>query len=194
MLNGVDVSSHNPSYEAKGLDFVFVKATEGTSYTNPERAEQVKVARRHGCVVGHYHYLRPGRALRPARITAQAKYFVKHCGAREGDILALDWEKDPKGRRATSSQKDEFLHKVKQLRPGHRVILYTNRDLWSDPGTGDYTGDGLWIADYRKAGDPKIDHEWLFHQYTSEPLDKNVGKFPSRAALKQWAAVHHDDD
>ncbi|MFB4315919.1 glycoside hydrolase family 25 protein [Actinomadura sp. 21ATH] len=195
MLDGVDVSSHNPEYEAKGLDFVFIKATEGTSYTNPRRDEQAKTARRARCVVGFYHFLKPGRGLRPARITAQAKHFVKHCQARDGDILALDWETDPQGRRATSAQKDKFLRKVKELRPEHRIVLYCNRDLWTDPGTGDHTGDGLWIADYRKAGEPRVkDDDWLFHQYTSTPLDKNVGRFPSRAALKRWATFQSDGE
>jgi GH25 family lysozyme M1 (1,4-beta-N-acetylmuramidase) len=193
MLHGVDVSSHNPSYDPKGLDFVIVKATEGRSYVNPRRADQAAKAREAGCVVGFYHFLRAGRGLRPARIAAQARYFVKHCEARDGDILALDWETDPKGRRATSAQKDKFLREVKKLRPGHRVLLYVNSSLWKDPGTTDHVGDGLWIADYREAGEPRIgDDEWLFHQYTSKPLDKNVAKFPSRAALKKWAARGDD--
>ncbi|MFB4309526.1 glycoside hydrolase family 25 protein [Actinomadura sp. GTD37] len=188
MLHGVDVSSYNPSYDADGLDFVIVKATEGRSYTNPERAKQAARARDAGCVVGFYHFLHGGRGLRLARISAQARYFVEHCGAEDGDFLALDWETDPRGRRATSAQKDKFLRKVKKLRPGHRVILYCNRDLWTRKDTGDYNADGLWIADYRKAGHPLIDDEWLFHQYTSKPLDKNVAKFKSRAALKEWAS------
>ncbi|MFI0366570.1 glycoside hydrolase family 25 protein [Actinomadura sp. 1N219] len=189
MLHGVDVSSHNPSFESEGLDFVIVKATEGRSYTNPRRERQAAQARRDGCVVGFYHFLLGRRGLSPARITAQARYFVEHCGAEDGDILALDWETDPKGRRATSAQKDKFLREVKKLRPAHKLILYVNRDLWTRESTGDYKADGLWIADYREAGDPLIKDKWLFHQYTSEPLDKNVADFKNRDALKEWAST-----
>ncbi|MFD0687497.1 glycoside hydrolase family 25 protein [Actinomadura fibrosa] len=193
MLHGVDVSSYDSSFDVDGLAFVFVKATEGRGYINPRRADQTARAREAGCVVGFYHFLLGGRPLRPARIKAQAKYFVKHCGARDGDILAVDWERDPKGRRASSAQKDLFLRTVKELRPDHRVILYCNRSLWTDPGTTHDCGDGLWIADYRKAGEPLIDDAWLFHQHTSEPLDKNVAKFKSRAALKKWATGADDE-
>lgn len=189
MLHGVDVSSYNPTYDTDGLDFVIVKATEGHSYTNPYRGKQADRARDAGCVVGFYHFLHGGHGLRLARISAQARYFVKHAGAKDGDILALDWETDPHGRRPTSGQKDKFLRKVKKLCPGHRVILYCNRDLWTKKGTGHYNGDGLWIADYRKAGDPLIHDEWVFHQYTSKPLDKDVARFRSKDALKKWASA-----
>ncbi|WP_242907401.1 glycoside hydrolase family 25 protein [Actinomadura terrae] len=188
MLHGIDVSSHNPSYETEGLDFVIVKATEGRSYINPYRARQAAHARRAGCVVGFYHFLHGRKGLSLARITAQARYFVEHCGAERGDILALDWETDPKGRLATSAQKDKFLREVTRLRPDHRLILYVNRDLWTRKSTTDYKADGLWIADYRKAGHPLIHDEWCFHQYTSEPLDKNVAHFKNHAALKKWAS------
>ncbi|MFC6883556.1 MULTISPECIES: glycoside hydrolase family 25 protein [Actinomadura] len=188
MLHGIDVASYEPSFDTEGLDFVIVKATEGRSYKNPERAQQVARARRAGCVVGFYHFLHGRRGLRPARIVAQARYFVAHCGAEDGDFLALDWETDPKGRRATSAQKDKFLRTVKKLRPKHRIVLYCNRDLWTRKSTGDYHADGLWIADYRKAGHPLIHDEWLIHQYTSHPLDKNVAKFKTRNDMKKWAA------
>lgn len=188
MLRGIDVASYNPTFDTDDLDFVFVKATEGRSYINPHRADQAARARHAGCVVGFYHFLRGRRGLRLARIAAQARYFVEHCGAERGDILAVDWETDPKGRLATSKQKDKFLREVKRLRPGHRIVLYANRDLWTRESTSRFNADGLWIADYREAGDPLIPGKWRFHQYTSEPLDKNVAKFTSRKALEQWAS------
>ncbi|MFC4055568.1 glycoside hydrolase family 25 protein [Actinomadura syzygii] len=189
MLHGIDVASYEPTFKTEGVDFVIVKATEGRTYTNPYRAKQARRARDAGCAVGFYHFLRGRRGIRLARIKAQAKYFVEHCGAEDGDILALDWESDPKGRLPTAAQKDKFLHEVKKLRPGHRLVLYCNRDLWTRKSTTDYRADGLWIADYRKAGEPKIQDEWLFHQYTSEPIDKNVADFKSRDDLKDWASA-----
>lgn len=64
---------------------------------------------------------------------------------------------------------------------------------WTRKSTTDYKADGLWIADYREAGEPKIKDEWLFHQYTAEPIDKNVAKFKSRDALKEWASSGRTD-
>ncbi|RSO40591.1 muramidase, partial [Streptomyces sp. WAC 06725] len=34
---------------------------------------------------------------------------------------------------------------------------------------------------------PRIKDKWLIHQYTSQPVDKNVAQFASRDALNKWA-------
>ncbi len=182
MLRGIDVSAYqSSSYDTDGLSFVFVKATEGRSYINPKLATQTKRARDAGLVVGFYHFLWPGH------LKAQAEYFVKHAPEKAGDILAVDWETTSEGTHASNAEKDLFIRKVKELRPNNPVLLYCNRHYWLNVDTTSYAGDGLWIADYVTAGKPRIKAKWRFHQYASEPLDKNVADFSSRAALREWA-------
>ncbi len=53
--------------------------------------------------------------------------------------------------------------------------------------TTSYAGDGLWIADYVRAGHPRIKAKWRFHQYSSEPHDKDVAAFADKAVLRKWA-------
>lgn len=182
MLRGIDVSAYQSSaYGTDGLSFVFIKATEGRSYVNPKLAAQVKTARDAGCVVGFYHFLWPGD------ITAQAEYFVGKAPEKAGDLLAVDWETTGEGTHASNAEKDRFIRKVKELRPHHRVVLYTNRNFWLNIDTTSYAGDGLWIADYVSVGKPRIKAKWRFHQYTSDPVDKNVADFASKTALRTWA-------
>ncbi|GAA2513120.1 GH25 family lysozyme [Streptomyces longisporus] len=182
MLRGIDVSAYQPSsYSTDGLSFVFVKATEGRSYINPRVGAQAQHGRGAGLVVGFYHFLWPGH------LQAQAEYFVERTPSKVGDILAVDWERTSAGTHASNAEKDLFLRKVKELRPNHRVVLYTNRDFWLNVDTTSYAGDGLWIADYVTAGKPRITAKWRFHQYTSEPHDKDVADFADKAALKEWA-------
>ncbi|MER5747614.1 GH25 family lysozyme [Streptomyces sp. NPDC002225] len=181
MLHGVDVSSHQSSFDTDGLDFVFIKATEGRSYVNPHLAEQVKRARDAACVVGFYHFLWPGD------INAQAEYFVNNASEKDGDLLAVDWEQNGEGTRASNAEKDSFIRAVKRLRPYNRVLLYCNRYFWLNHDTTSYAGDGLWIADYVPQGKPRIKASWRIHQYTDQPLDRDVADFPSRAALLDWA-------
>ncbi|MEV7287642.1 GH25 family lysozyme [Streptomyces sp. NPDC093252] len=182
MLNGIDVSSHQSStYDTDGLSFVFIKATEGRSFTNPKLIDQTKHGRDAGLVVGFYHFLWPGN------LTAQAEYFVAQAPDKPGDLLAVDWETTGAGTYASNAEKDSFLKKVKELRPDNRVVLYCNRNFWLTIDTTSYAGDGLWIADYVTAGEPRITAKWRFHQYTDTPLDQNVGDFASMAALKEWA-------
>ncbi|MFE2044267.1 glycoside hydrolase family 25 protein [Streptomyces sp. NPDC059477] len=184
MLKGIDVSSHQSSdYDTAGLSFVFIKATEGRSYVNPKLTDQTKHGRDAGLVVGFYHFLWPGN------LTAQAEYFVAKAPDKRGDILAVDWENTSDGTHASNAEKDTFIKKVKALRPNNKVILYCNRSFWLHVDTTSYAGDGLWIADYVTAGEPRIEARWRFHQYTDTPLDKNVGDFSSKAALKDWATV-----
>lgn len=151
MLRGIDVSAYQSSaFSTDGLSFVFVKATEGHTYVNPKLTAQVKTARDAGCVVGFYHFLWPGD------ITAQAEYFVGKAPEKAGDLLAVDWEATGDGTHASNAEKDRFIRMVKQLRPNHRVLLYTNRNYWLTVDTTSYAGDGLWIADYVTAGRPRI--------------------------------------
>lgn len=182
MLRGIDISAYqSSSYDTDGLSFVFVKATEGRAYVNPKLADQVEHGRGADLVIGFYHF------LWPRHITEQAEHFVHNTPLRQGDVLAVDWEATADGTHASTTEKDRFIRKVKELRPDHRVILYTNRHFWLDVDTTSYAGDGLWIADYLTAGKPKIKAKWLFHQYTSEPVDKNVADFPDKDALVEWA-------
>ncbi|MFH8553687.1 GH25 family lysozyme [Streptomyces celluloflavus] len=178
-VKGIDVSSYQSSaFSTSGLDFVFVKATEGTSYINPKMRDQAAHARAAGLVVGFYHFLRPGD------MAAQARYFVECCASVEGDPLFADWE-DPG---VTCAQKDAFLAEVKHLRGAtHRVGLYCNQSYWLTRDTTSNAGDALWIADYVTAGKPRIKAAWTFHQYADRPLDTNLGSFADRAALRKWA-------
>jgi GH25 family lysozyme M1 (1,4-beta-N-acetylmuramidase) len=182
MLRGIDVSSFQSStYGTEGLSFVFVKATEGRTYVNPKLAAQTERARDAGLVVGFYHFLWPGN------LTVQAEFFVSKAPDRPGDILAVDWETTSDGTHASNSEKDRFIRKVKELRPDNRVVLYCNRHFWLNIDTTSYAGDGLWIADYVTAGKPRIKAKWRFHQYTDDPVDKNVAGFSSKEALREWA-------
>ncbi|MEU5296897.1 glycoside hydrolase family 25 protein [Streptomyces umbrinus] len=182
MLRGIDVSGYQSStYSTEGVSFVFVKATEGRTYVNPKLSAQTKRARDAGCVVGFYHFLWPGN------LTAQAEYFVSKAPEKAGDILAVDWETTGDGTHATNAEKDRFIRKVKELRPNNRVVLYCNRNYWLNVDTTSYAGDGLWIADYVTAGKPRIQAKWRFHQYTDDPLDKNVAQFDTLADLREWA-------
>ncbi|MEW2302581.1 GH25 family lysozyme [Streptomyces sp. NPDC006655] len=177
---GVDVSGYQTAtFDTKGLAFVFVKATEATSYVNPRYHAQVAHARAAGLVVGHYHFGRNGGA-------AEADYFLSKVELHSGDILAFDWETSG----VSQAERDAFVSRVKAKAPGHKVVLYCNVDYWrtrdSDNGG---PADGLWIADpNRPAGKPGIKHAWVIHQYSwAGGIDRNVANFKSAAALRAWA-------
>jgi GH25 family lysozyme M1 (1,4-beta-N-acetylmuramidase) len=182
MINGIDVSSYqSATYSVRDLDFVFVKATEGTTYVNPKQKAEAARARKAGLAVGFYHFLHPGH------IYAQASYFVEQCDSVHGDMLVVDWETCPDGNHASNEEKDQFLAAVRELRPDHhRIGLYCNTDYWLHVDKTSVCGDFLWIA-APGVTHPPIRHPWMFWQ-TGERggVDQDVCALHSRAALRNW--------
>lgn len=184
MIKGIDVASYqDATYATTGLDFVFVKATEGRTYVNPKMNRQAATARTAGLALGFYHFLHTGS------IKEQARFFVDRAASLEGDMLVCDWETNPMNQgRPSNAEKDQFIREVKKLRPGHKVGLYCNLDYWKNRDTTSYCGDFLWIADPAPpAGNPRVKAKWTFHQYSiSGGVDRNVASFKSRATLRSW--------
>ena len=178
MIEGKDVSSHQPDFSPAATDdFVFIKASQGTSYRNSDAAAQVKRARVGGRTIGWYHWLEPGN------IVTQAHYFAGSPGIEDGDPLVCDWE----GKVLPScAEKDQFIRAVKALRPHSRVGLYCNTYTWNKFSTSKYRGDFLQIADYNA---PVPSSPWTIWQYSdgNGQLDHDRASFSSRAAMKTWA-------
>ena len=61
--DGIDISSHQGKIDwekvssDKDLRFVYIKATEGSTYRSPHYPDNITEARRSGLLVGSYHYL-----------------------------------------------------------------------------------------------------------------------------------------
>ncbi|MER6534672.1 GH25 family lysozyme [Streptomyces sp900105755] len=189
-IHGVDVSGYqSATYSTSGIDFVFVKATEGLSYTNPFLTAQTKRGRDAGLVVGFYHY--PHMANDPK---AEADYFLSKAPIRAGDVIVFDWEGYDSANKGVAKSRqvayrDAWLKYVKGKLPTHRVGMYCNTDYWLNVDTSGNCGDFLWIATGGlPAGQPGIKHAWTFHQYsTAGGIDHDVAAFTDRAALAAWA-------
>ncbi|MBK5306084.1 MAG: glycoside hydrolase family 25 protein [Frankiaceae bacterium] len=157
-----------------GARFAFVKATEGTTYTNPYFADDYADARDAGLARSAYHYARPKTDLKTAR--DQAAFFVRTAGVadKKGDLpLVLDIEQSGGLAPArliawTHAFVDEATALTK--RP---VIIYTYPYFWQHymADTTDFAELPLWIASYRSGG-PKEPlpggwTSWTFWQYTA---------------------------
>ena len=86
----MDVSSHQQNLDwvsayAAGSRFAYVKATEGTYYTNPYFAQQYVGSADVGMIRGAYHFANP----RTSSGADQARYFVNHGGGWSNDGRTL---------------------------------------------------------------------------------------------------------
>lgn len=181
MISGVDVSSYQPStYPTAGLSFAIVKATESTTYVNPEHTAQVACARNAGLVVGHYHYARGTDSA------AEVAYFAANANVQAGDLIMLDWEES----NVTPAARDAWLAGAKATFPNNRVLLYCDVSFWESLDPTHSCGDGLVIADYNGGSEPDISQPWVMWQYSSaDNIDHDYGNFADEAALRAWAGA-----
>ena len=161
-LRGMDVSGHQGNVNwssawANGARFAYIKATEGTYYTNPYFAQQYNGSFTIGMIRGSYHFARPDTTTG----ATQADYFIAHGGgwSADGKTLpgALDIEYNPYGttcyglsQAAMRSWVASFLNRY-HTRTTRWPTIYTTTDWWTTC-TGNYAGfaanDPLWIARY----------------------------------------------
>jgi len=90
VYDGIDVSSYQKDIDwrttarDKNIKFVYVKATEGATYTSRHYRINMENARKHGVRVGSYHFLRTG-----SRIRDQFENFKNACKKNEQDLVPL---------------------------------------------------------------------------------------------------------
>jgi GH25 family lysozyme M1 (1,4-beta-N-acetylmuramidase) len=176
-VGGIDISSHDhrrfgvhwPTEVAAGSQFVYVKATEGTTYVNPHFVADYTAARKAGRYVGAYVYARPDRGnpvgqaehfLRHARFTRDARTLVPfvdlewpYAGVRSGPCYNLTPQQMREWIRA-------FIGRI-EAAVGRKPMIYTNTNWWNpctgnDPSYGSYPLD---IASYTQKG-PKLPAGW----------------------------------
>jgi GH25 family lysozyme M1 (1,4-beta-N-acetylmuramidase) len=180
---GQDVSGYqgNVNWSAQwsaGSRFAYIKATEGTYYTNPYFAQQYNGSYNVGMIRGSYHFAIPNNSGG----ATQADYFVAHGGgwSKDGRTLpgALDIEYNPYGATCYGFSQSGMVSWIRSFlnqynaRTGRWAVIYTTTDWWSTC-TGNYSGfwsnSPLWIARYSSspgtlpAGAPA----WSFWQYSS---------------------------
>lgn len=185
-VHGPDVASYQhpggaaidwPAVQAGGSSFAVVKATEGTTYTNPYFSADWAAAGSAGLVRGAYHYARPSGSA-----AAQARAFVAVVGStRERGSLApvLDLEDD--GGLAPAdlvAWAHSFLDTVEQL-TGRLPILYTYPSFWHT-AMADNTGFGaspLWLASYRSTPPATLPGwaQWTLWQHTDAARLPGIG-------------------
>ena len=147
--NGIDISSWQADLQPAKLfttDFIIVKATGGTSYSNPyftKHASQTLAADK---LLGCYHFARESGCAGTAK--AEAAHFSRVVKPYIGKaVLALDWETDALS--CGVSWAKAWLDEVHRL-TGIRPLIYMSKSTcnsydWASVHLGGYE---LWAAQY----------------------------------------------
>lgn len=185
-VQGIDVSHHQgsinwTSVRNAGIQFAFIKATEGTSFKDSMFNTNYPAAYHAGVIRGGYHFARPNLSSG----AFQANYFASNGGAWSADNRtlpgALDIEANPYAggfcyglsQSAMRSWILDFYNTYKS-RTTRDMVIYTTASWWNTC-TGSWTGmasrSPLWVAHWgvhsptRPAGWSST--TWTFWQYTS---------------------------
>jgi GH25 family lysozyme M1 (1,4-beta-N-acetylmuramidase) len=185
---GLDVASYQgnvnwSSVAANGGKFAYVKATEGTGYTNPYFGQQYTGSYYAGLMHAAYHFALPN----VSGGATQADYFVNHGGgwSRDGKTLpgALDIEYNPYGSTCYGYSQGGMVNWIASFineyhyRTGRWAVIYSTTNWWAQC-TGNYGGfwnnNPGWIANYSGSVTPLPYGMpfWTFWQYA------NTGVFP----------------
>ncbi|RMZ91191.1 hypothetical protein DV736_g1586, partial [Chaetothyriales sp. CBS 134916] len=140
---GFDISHYQTSVDFKsaynsGARFVMIKATEGTTYTDPSFSSHYEGATQAGFIRGGYHFAEPAASSG----AAQAKYFIAHGGGWTSDGITLpgmlDLEYNPSGSdcyglsaSAIVSWISDFIETYNSAE-GVYPLIYTSTSWWTE--------------------------------------------------------------
>jgi lysozyme len=202
-VHGVDISRYQqwidwPTARANGVNFAFIKATEGGDMVDPMFQTHWRGAAEAGVLPGAYHFY---YHCRPA--IEQARWFIRHVPRVKGalpPVLDMEWtpfsptcpqRPDPAEVRRNAAI---FMNALTE-HYGQVPILYTTPDFYEANEMWRVSGQEFWLrSTARHPQDRYADQHWTFWQYTGTgDVPGIVGKVDvnvfagTPAAWRDWA-------
>lgn len=177
-MNGIDVSNWQRGIDVTQMhdvEFVITKATEGTSYVNPDCDRVYQDAKNSGKKTGVYHFARKGDAI------AQAKYFVDHISGYIGhSVLVLDYEASAVDQGVGWAK--DWLDAVYNMTGVKPVIYMSNSVIHRYDWTSVSEHYSLWNAGYYSG------YNTIYGFVDNPPLRGSLGEFYDNTALYQYTS------
>lgn len=169
-ITGIDVSRHSGVIDWKKIkeqkiNFIYIKATEGEDYVDPNYAGNVAAANKLNLNVGEYHFFRfnkPGKT--------QAANFLLHTKTFTGKLTPVidieEWGNMPVIKSDTDIRKEiaAFLKTVEATTCA-KMIIYTNINTYNRFIKGQFLENPIWICSFNKDRILPDNRKWLFWQH-----------------------------
>ncbi|MCX7889297.1 MAG: glycoside hydrolase family 25 protein [Rhodobacteraceae bacterium] len=201
-VHGIDVSRWQGMIDwrtarANGVNFAFLKATEGGDIVDPAFATNWSAARAAGVPTGAYHFWYHCRSG-----AEQARWYIRHVPRAAGALPpVLDMEWTPFSptcaeRRPASEIRREaaaFL-RIVEAHFGRAAIIYTTPDFWEEAELSKLPGrHEFWLrAVTAHPSDRYEGQHWTFWQYTGTGLVPGIAGRTDinvfRGSPEAWAA------
>jgi len=178
--DGIDISSHQGFIDwtkvssDKDIRFVYIKATEGATYRSPHYVHNLTQARRHGLMVGSYHYL-----TSTSSIDDQFKNFSQLALKHVQDLEPMldvetrgDWSR---------SQLIDSVKKFCQLTEQHygvQPMIYSTMGFYNKNLTPHFNNHHLYIGRY-SSSEPEINWEgkYTIWQYSESGIIPGIDAY-----------------
>lgn len=171
-LLGVDVSHHKGRIDwrrvrADGISFAYLKATEGTGFTDPRFGDNLRAAKAAGLRAGGYHYFTLCGSGAP-----QAEHFLSVIGEATTMPPAVDVEFigncEPGPPRETLLRELGAFIDTVEARLGKRVVVYLYPEIEKRYALAKDLGRRQWVRSLE--GKPERDW-WLWQKSDSARID-----------------------
>lgn len=175
MLTILDVSNWQGEVnwsrvKADGIGLAYVKATEGSNFTDQRFAANRREAEALGIRIGAYAYVKPGTST----AGAQAAHFAKVIGTLRRRELRPAQDLEIGGTQGVEAFARAFTQELVRLL-GVTPLLYSYPAYLAALNLKRPIGGGLWLASYGRndgadhgADVPAPWRRWVAHQYTSK--------------------------
>ena len=178
--DGIDISSYQGYIDwkkvssDKDIRFVYIKATEGATYRSPHYAHNLTQARRHGLLVGSYHYL-----TSTSTIDAQFENFSTFALKPVQDLIPmLDVEvRGNWSRSQLIDSVDKFCNLVEDLY-GVQPMIYSTMGFYNKNLTPHFNKHHLYIGRYANI-EPEInwEGEYTIWQYSETGIIPGIDAY-----------------
>lgn len=170
-VRGVDVSHYQGEIDwqvlaSQGIDFAFIKATEGSSFVDDCFDFNFEEARKTKLYVGAYHFF----SFDSSGIT-QAENFINTVEVFD-DSLPPVVDVEFYGSKSTPTR-DSIASELKPMlitleeHYGKKPIIYTTEEVYQQFLSDDYEDYPIWIRDIISTPKLSDGKEWTFWQYTN---------------------------
>lgn len=183
-VHGIDAARYQgrinwPAARAGGVNFAWLKATEGGNYVDPGYEINAPLARAAGVPVGAYHFYFFCRTPRE-----QANWYIKNVPRVKGDlppVLDIEWNHQSRSCRRFPDPvtvRSEILEYVAIVEAHYRTraVIYTTPDFYAENDLGQLRGVEFWLRS--TAGHPSERYpgeRWSFWQWTGTGVVSGVG-------------------
>jgi lysozyme len=170
-VRGFDVSAHSGSINwekaSKGFHFAFVKATEGSWYTDPQFKRNWEKSKKTHLRMGAYHFFK-------FHISGvkQAENFIENVSLSRNDFPPVvdveEWGNYYAKTLPTKSIKRELKAMIVRLKKhyGRNPIIYSNLSTYNRVIKGDFKENPIWIVAFTSQPRLSDGRNWVIWQHS----------------------------